>query len=99
MYRPKGGQNTAQYVESIMGQAVRLRGQEYINLYGIPADFWSGDEWSVMGLMRFHDDNILGGNKELAVLGDGEAANDNGFHLGLRDKVYNTVTLVTIRTS
>ena len=72
-----------------MGQAVQLRGQEYINLHGIPAGFWSGDEWSVMGLMRFHDDGILGASKELAVLGDGEASNDKGFHLGLKDQVHN----------
>ncbi len=70
-----------------MGQAVQLKGQEYINLYGIPAGFWSGDEWSVMSLIKFRDDGILGSGKEDPVLGDGTPANDQGFHLGLKNKV------------
>ena len=70
-----------------MGQAVWLKGLEYINLHGIPVDFWSGDEWSVMALLRFHDDGILGSNKDVLVLGDGVAANNKGFHLGLQGKV------------
>ncbi len=70
-----------------MGQAVQLKGLEYINLYGIPAGFWSGDEWSVMSLIKFRDDGILGSSKEDPVLGDGTAANDKGFHLGLRNQV------------
>ncbi|CAH3156016.1 unnamed protein product [Porites lobata] len=82
-YQQKGGRNTTQYVESLMGKAVQLKGQEYINLHGIPADFWTNDEWSVMGLMRFHDDGILGSSKEIPVLGDGEPVKDKGFHLGL----------------
>lgn len=82
-----GGQNITQYITSVMGQAVWLKGLEYINLHGIPVDFWSGDEWSVMALLRSHDDGILGSNKEVLVLGDGEAAKNKGFHLGLKDKV------------
>lgn len=69
-----------------MGQAVKLKGLEYINLHGIPANFWSGDEWSVMTLLKFHDDGILGNNKDILVLGDGIAANNEGFHLGLRQQ-------------
>lgn len=84
-YKPSGFQNTTEYVPGLMGQAVYLRGQEYINLHGIPAGFWSDDEWSVMGLMKFHDATISA-SKELAVLGDGEATTDKGFHLGLRNK-------------
>ena len=87
-YQPNGGRNNTQYVEGIMGQAVQLKGQEYINLHGIPAGFWSGDEWSVMGLMKFNDDGVLGASKELAVLGDGEASSAKGFHLGLKDQVH-----------
>lgn len=86
-YQQKGGRNTTQYVESLMGKAVQLKGQEYINLHGIPADFWTNDEWSVMGLMRFHDDGILGSSKEIPVLGDGEPVKDKGFHLGLIKQV------------
>ena len=86
-YQQKGGRNTTQYVESLMGKAVQLKGQEYINLHGIPADFWTNDEWSVMGLMRFHDDGILGNSKEIPVLGDGEPLKDKGFHLGLIKQV------------
>ena len=70
-----------------MGQAVWLKGLEYINLHGIPVDFWSGDEWSVMALLRSHDDGILGNNKEVLVLGDGVAAKNKGFHLGLQKQV------------
>ncbi|XP_068693281.1 uncharacterized protein [Montipora foliosa] len=83
-YETNGGRNTTQYVHGIMGQAVQLRGIEYINLHGIPAGFWSNDEWSVMGLMKFHDDGVLPARKDIAVLGDGEAANYKGLHLGLR---------------
>lgn len=79
--------NITQYNQSIMGQAVQLQGQEYINLYGIPAGFWSGDEWSVMSLVKFRDDGILGNSKENPVLGDGTTANYQGFHLGLKNKV------------
>ena len=86
-YQQQGGHNTSQYVESLMGKAVQLKGQEYINLHGIPADFWTNDEWSVMGLMRFHDDGILGSSKEIPVLGDGEPLKDKGFHLGLINQV------------
>lgn len=81
-----GGQNITQYITSVMGQAVWLKGLEYINLHGIPVDFWSGDEWSVMALLRSHDDGILGSNKEVLVLGDGVAAKNKGFHLGLKNK-------------
>ena len=85
-YQPTGGRNTTQYVQSAMGQAVQLKGLEYINLYGIHAGFWSGEEWSVMGLMKFHASGIS--NNELPILGDGEAANDKGFHLGLKNRVH-----------
>ncbi|XP_068740230.1 uncharacterized protein [Montipora capricornis] len=83
-YETNGGRNTTQYVHGIMGQAVQLRGIEFINLHRIPAGFWSNDEWSVMGLMKFHDDGVLPASKDIAVLGDGEAANYKGLHLGLR---------------
>ena len=65
-----------------MGQAVQLKQQEYIDLQGIPVGFWSGNEWSVMTLVKFHDDG-----KENPVLGDGTPAMNQGFHLGLKDKV------------
>ena len=87
MYNQTGGRNTTQYVQGIMGQAVQLQGQEYINLHGIPGGFWSGDEWSVMGLFRFHDGGILDQFKYVPVLGDGDPANNKGFHLGLRKQV------------
>ena len=83
-YQQKGGRNTTQYVESLMGKAVHLKGQEHINLHGIPGDFWTNDEWSVMGLMRFHGD---GSRPHTPVLGDGEPVKDKGFHLGLIDQV------------
>ena len=70
-----------------MGQAVQLKWQEYINLQGIPVGFWSGNEWSVMTLVKFHDDGILGSGKENPVLGDGIPATNQGFHLGLKNKV------------
>jgi len=70
-----------------MGQAVQLKQQEYINFQGIPAGFWSGDEWSVMTLVKFHDDGILGIGKENPVLGDGIPATNQGFHLGMKNKV------------
>ena len=70
-----------------MDQAIKLKGQEYINLQGIPAGFWSGDEWSVMTLVKFHDDGILGSGKENPVLGDGIPATSQGFHLGMKNKV------------
>jgi len=39
-------------------------------------------------LMKFHDNGILlGPKKDLAILGDGEAKNYRGFHLGLRGQV------------
>lgn len=86
-YETQGGRNTTHYVQGIMGQALQLKGSEFINLHGIPETFWRGDEHSVMGLMKFHDDVILGPNKNLAILGDGEAKNQRGFHLGLRGQV------------
>lgn len=70
-----------------MGQAVQLKRMEYINLQGIPGGFWSGNEWSVMTLAKFHDDGILGIGKENPVLGDGIPATNQGFHLGLKSKV------------
>ena len=81
-----GGQNITQYIQSIMGQAVQLKDQEYINLHGIPAGFWSGDEWSVMSLVKFRD-GALGSSKEVPLLGDGTTANGQGFHLGLKQQV------------
>ena len=48
---------------------------------------YTGDEWSVMALLRSHDDGILGSNKEVLVLGDGVAAKNKGFHLGLQKQV------------
>ena len=86
-YKDTGGQNITQYIQGIMGQAVQLKRQEYINLHGIPAGFWSGDEWSVMTLVKFHDDGILGSGKENPVLGDGIPATNQGFHLGMKNKV------------
>lgn len=86
-YETHGGRNTTHYVQGIMGQALQLKGSEFINLHGIPETFWSGDEHSVMGLMKFHDNGILGPNKNLAILSDGEAKNYRGFHLGLRGQV------------
>ncbi|XP_044185173.1 uncharacterized protein LOC114950299 isoform X2 [Acropora millepora] len=83
-YETHGGRNTTHYVQGIMGQALQLKGSEFINLHGIPETFWSGDEHSVMGLMKFHDDDILDRNKNLAILSDGEAKNYRGFHLGLK---------------
>ncbi|KAL9986077.1 hypothetical protein ACROYT_G000151 [Oculina patagonica] len=85
-YKQNAGRNFTQYTQSTMGQAVQLKELEYINLYGIPAGFWSGDEWSVMSLIKFRDDGILGSSKEDPVLGDGTPANDQGFHLGLKNK-------------
>lgn len=70
-----------------MGQAVQLKQMEYINLQGIPGGFWSGNEWSVMTLAKFHDDGILGSGKENPILGDGIPATNQGFHLGLKSKV------------
>lgn len=70
-----------------MGQAVQLKRMEYINLQGIPRGFWSGNEWSVMTLAKFHDDGILGSGKENPVLGDGIPTTNQGFHLGLKNKV------------
>lgn len=70
-----------------MGQAVQLKGQEYIDLKGIPAGFWGGNEWSVMTLVKFYDDGILGSGKENPVLGDGIPAPNQGFHIGMRNKV------------
>ena len=96
-YETNGGRNTTQYVHGIMGQAVQLRGIEFINLHGIPAGFWSNDEWSVMGLLKFHDDGVLPANKDIAVLGDGEAASSKGFHLGLRRQVNNKQRGVSIK--
>ena len=69
-----------------MGQAIQLKGQEYINLQGIPAGFWSGNEWSVMTLVKFHD-GILGSGKENPVLGDRIPAMSQGFHLAMKNKV------------
>ena len=86
-YKDAGGRNITQYIQSIMGQAVQLKRKEYINLQGIPGGFWSGDEWSVMTLAKFHDDGILGSGKENPVLGDGIPAMNQGFHLGLKNKV------------
>ncbi|KAK2562842.1 Collagen alpha-4(VI) chain [Acropora cervicornis] len=84
-YETHGGRNTTHYVQGIMGQALQLKGSEFINLHGIPETFWRSDEHSVMGLMKFHDNGILlGPKKDLAILGDGEAKNYRGFHLGLR---------------
>ncbi|XP_020604429.1 uncharacterized protein LOC110043324 isoform X2 [Orbicella faveolata] len=85
-YKDAGGQNITQYIQGIMGQAVQLKQQEYINFQGIPAGFWSGDEWSVMTLVKFHDDGILGIGKENPVLGDGIPATNQGFHLGMKNK-------------
>lgn len=39
-----------------------------------------------MTLLKFHDDGVLGNNKDILVLGDGIAANNEGFHLGLRQQ-------------
>ncbi|KAJ7385414.1 hypothetical protein OS493_016498 [Desmophyllum pertusum] len=86
-YQDAGGRNITQYIQSIMGQAVQLKGQEYINLRGIPAGFWSGDEWSVMSLAKFHDDGLLGSSKSVALLGDGITDSKKGFHLGMQNKV------------
>lgn len=95
-YNTTGGRNFTQYIQGIMGQAVQLKGQEYIDLKGIPAGFWGGDEWSVMTLVKFHDDGILGSGKENPVLGDGIPAPNQGFHLGMRNKVLlpNTSTRI-----
>ena len=86
-YETHGGRNTTHYVQGIMGQALQLKGSEFINLHGIPETFWRGDEHSVMGLMKFHDDGVLPANKDVAVLGDGETRKNRGFHLGLRRQV------------
>ncbi|XP_067016108.1 uncharacterized protein [Acropora muricata] len=84
-YETHGGRNTTHYVQGIMGQALQLKGSEFINLHGIPETFWRGDEYSVMGLMKFHDNGILvPPNKYLAILGDGDTKNHKGFHLGLK---------------
>lgn len=85
-YKDAGGRNITQYIQGIMGQAVQLKQMEYINLQGIPGGFWSGNEWSVMTLAKFHDDGILGSGKENPVLGDGIPATNQGFHLGLKSK-------------
>lgn len=85
-YETNGGRNTTQYVKGIMGQALQLKGSEFINLHGIPRGFWSGDEYSVMGLIKFHDD-ALPANKDAAVLGDGGTRKNRGLHLGLRQQV------------
>jgi len=86
-YKDSGGRNITQYIQGIMDQAAQLKQQEYINLHGIPAGFWSGDEWSVMTLVKFRDDGILGSGKENPVLGDGIPAPNQGFHLGMKNKV------------
>ena len=86
-YETHGGRNTTHYVQGIMGQALQLKGSEFINLHGIPETFWRGDEYSVMGLMKFHDNGILPASKDLAILGDGETRNHRGLHLGLRRQV------------
>ena len=87
-YETHGGRNTTHYVQGIMGQALQLKGSEFINLHGIPETFWRGDEYSVMVLIKFHDNGILvPPNKYLAILGDGDTKNHKGFHLGLKGQV------------
>ena len=90
-----GGRNNTQYTQGIMGHAVQLKQQEYINLQGIPAGFWSGDEWSVMSLVKFRDEGILGQGKEDPLLGDGTTTSNQGFHLGLKNQVLYYVTNVS----
>ena len=85
VYQGGVGQNVTQYEQSIMGQAIYLKGQEYVDLHGIPADFWSGDEWSVMTLMKIYPEGL--NNNDVPIIGDGEPASNKGFHLGVRDQV------------
>ncbi|XP_031564534.1 uncharacterized protein LOC116299945 isoform X2 [Actinia tenebrosa] len=74
-----------EYLPSAMSKAIRLKGRKHINLIGIPVDFWSGNEWSVMALIKFTDQG-LNSQKEIPVIGAGGQQNGKGFHLGIRSK-------------
>jgi hypothetical protein len=77
---------TPEYLPSAMGKAIRLRGRKNINLDGIPVDFWSRNQWSVMALIKFTDEG-LNFQKEIPVIGAGVTQHEKGFHLGLKSQV------------
>lgn len=81
-----------------MRQAVHFSGKAYLNVSGIPEDFWRTRNWSVMALMNFGDVKPSEHFKEISVVGHGNPSAHNGLHLGIRDQVtlYRPYTLFDI---
>ena len=82
----QGKNRNVTFVPGVTGQAIHLTGSEHIDIRGIPQNFWSSPQWTVVALVKIGEKG-LGSNKEIALLGDGDAANSKGFHLGFRDRV------------
>ena len=84
---------TLGYKDAIMRQAVHFSGKSYLNVTGLPEDFWRVSDWSIMALMKFGPGAT---NREVEVLGHGSIDNNKGFHVGVSSQVLNTRTSVLI---
>lgn len=69
-----------------MKQAVHFSGKHFINVSGIPEEFWQEQDWTVTALLKFGEFTTKVGldYSYIPVLGIGNIDKSHGLRLGIR---------------
>lgn len=85
---PKANKSQMPYIDGIMRQAFHFSGKHYVNVTGIPDDFWRNHNWSVTALLKFRNlnSNLVPTSQyyDIPVLGIGSSNVSQGLRLGIR---------------